>query len=156
MIALLNMKIRKADPKYRKEALKITRELKEWFDKNAREKQIPLDFKLNNLVVALEKEKVIGFLCYTSYSGKMQLIWIGVKKEFQRKGIGKKLLTWLEEESKKLKLHYIEVETLSEKYKYKPYEITRNFYYKNGFKKIANKKQLIKDWDDLIVLAKLL
>ena len=147
------MKIRKATKKDKEEALKIAKKLKEWFSKEG-VKNIKIDFELNNLIVAIEKNKVIGFLCYTSYSGRMQLIWMGVKKEYQRKGTGKKLLNWLEKESRKLGLRYIELETLPEKYKYKPYEITRNFYYKNGFKKTLYKKANIEGWDDQIVLEK--
>ena len=69
-------------------------------------------------------------------------------------GIGKKLLTWLKKESKKFKLQSINVETLPDEDNYKPYQQTRAFYYKNGFKRILYKKAKIKGWDDQIVLEK--
>jgi len=148
------IKIRKATRKDIIESLKIANDLKEWFDNNAREKNMPLDFKLNNLIVAVEGKSVIGFLCYTSYSGKMLLVWMGVKRDYQRKGIGKILLDWLIKEAKRLKLHSIEVETLTDEDDYEPYTRTRKFYYECGFKRIGYKKAKIKGWDDQIVLEK--
>ncbi len=147
------MKIRKATEQDKKEAIKIAEELNEWFTKIAVE-NMKNDFDLNNLIVVIDENKVLGFLCYTSYCGRMQLIWIGVKRNIQRKGTGNKLLTWLEKEAKKLKLHSIEVETLPDEDDYEPYKQTRAFYYKNGFKRILYKKSRIKGEDDQIVLEK--
>ena len=67
--------------------IKIANKLSSWFNKE-RIKNIKIDFQLNNLVVAKENNKIIGFLCYSSYCGKMLIMLIGVKKEFQRKGTG--------------------------------------------------------------------
>lgn len=147
------MTIRKATEKDKKESLKIAQNLKEWFNKSGI-KNMRTDFKLNNLLVAIEKNKVIGFVCYTSYCGKMLLIWMGVKKNYQNKGIGKLLLSHLEKEAKKLDLYAIEVETLPDEDPYEPYKKTREFYYKNGFKRIAYKKARVQGWDDQIVLEK--
>ena len=147
------MKIRKAISKDKKEALAIARNLQEWFNEEGL-KNMKTDFKLNNVVVAMNKNKVVGFLCYTSYCGKMLLMWMGVKKDFQRKSIGERLLKWLEKEAKKLKLYLIEVETLSDKYNYQLYKVTRAFYYKHGFKRVAYMKARIKGWDDQIILEK--
>ena len=147
------MKIRKATLKDKKEALAIAGNLKEWFNKDGL-RNMSIDFDLNNLIVAVENKKILGFLCYTSYCGKMLLTWMGVKRDFQRKGVGEKLLKWLEKEAKKLKLHTIEVETLPDEDIYEPYKRTRAFYYKQGFKRVAYKKARVKGWDDQIVLEK--
>jgi len=147
------MQLRKATEKDKKEAIKIAQELKEWFDKEGI-KNIKIDFRLNNLAVAVDKSEVLGFLCYTSYCGKMQLMWMGVKRNAQKEGIGKKLLKWLEKEAKKYKLHSIEIETLPDEDDYEPYKKTRTFYYKNGFKRISYKKARVKGFDDQIVLEK--
>jgi N-acetylglutamate synthase-like GNAT family acetyltransferase len=147
------MKIRIATEQDKKEAIKIAKQLKEWFTKIA-VRDMKVDFKLNNLIVALDKNKVIGFICYTSYNGRMQLIWMGVKRDIHRKGVGEFLLKWLEKESKKFKLHTIELETLSDLYNYEPYKRTRAFYSKNGFKKIFEKKARIKGGDKEILMEK--
>ena len=149
----MNVKIRKATEKDKKKAVEIAESLKEWFNKEGI-KNIRTDFKLNNLVVAVNKGKISGFLCYTTYCGKMLLIWMGIKKDVQGKGIGERLLLWLEKEAKKYGLHSIEVETLPDEDSYEPYKKTRGFYYKNGFKRIAYKKARIKGWDNQIVLEK--
>ena len=64
----ITMKIRQATKKDKKEAGAIAKTLNEWFNKEGL-KNMALDFKMNSLIVAVEKEKVFGFLCYTSYCG---------------------------------------------------------------------------------------
>lgn len=147
------MQITKATKKGKKEAMKVAANLEEWFNEQGL-KNMRVDFALNNLIVAKENGKVSGFLCYTSYSGKILLMWMGVKKEFQRKGVGQKLLTWLEDEGKRFGFHSIEVETLPDEKDYEPYKRTRSFYYKNGFERVVYKKARVKGWDDQIVLEK--
>ena len=132
---------------------KIANDLKDWFNKEGL-KNMKIDFEVNSVVVAKEDKQVLGFLCYTSYCGKMLLMWMGIKKEKQRKGIGQQLLKWLENESKKLGFTSIEVETLPDEDDYEPYERTRSFYYKNGFERILYKKARVEGWDDQIVLEK--
>lgn len=149
------MLLRKATEKDKKEAIKIAQNLKEWFNKEGI-RNMKIDFKFNNLIVSIDKEKVSGFLCYTTCCGKIQLIWMGVKRDAQRKGIGEKLLRWLEKEAKRYGLHSIEVETLPDEDNYSPYKKTREFYYKNGFKRISYRKARVKGWDDQIVLEKII
>lgn len=147
------MIIKKANKKETSEAINVSQGLTKWFDKRGL-KDIKTDLKLNNLIVAVDKRKVIGFLCYSTYSGRMQLVWIGVKLNAQRKRIGEKLLKWLEKEAKRYRLYSIEVETLTDKDDYEPYKRTRSFYYKNGFKKAYYKKPRIKGWDNIMILEK--
>lgn len=147
------MKIIKATKEDEKATIKIAADLKNWFNKKGLE-NMKIDFQLNNLIVAKEKEEVLGFLCYSSYCGKMLLVWMGVRQDKQTRGIGQKLLDWLEKEAKGLGLYSIEVETLPDEDNYRPYKQTRSFYYKNGFKRIFYKKATIKGWDDQIVLEK--
>ncbi len=147
------MQIIKATKKDRAEAMKIATDLKDWFNKEGL-KNMKIDFELNNLVVAKEDGKVSGFLCYSSFSGKMLLMWMGVAKEAQRKGVGQELLKWLEDEGRKFGFHAIEVETLPDEDSYEPYQRTRAFYYKNGFERVLYKKARVQGWDDQIVLEK--
>jgi GNAT superfamily N-acetyltransferase len=147
------MEIVKANKEEKQKAIKVATSLKEWFtDEGIR--NLKTDFENNTVVVAKDNNQIIGFVCYTTYCGKILLIWMGVRKSHWRKGIGSKLIEYLEDEGKKLGLYYIEIETLPEEVEYKPYEITRAFYYKNGFKRILYRKATIDDWDDQIVLEK--
>ena len=149
------MIIKKATKLEKKQGLKIAAELKEWFTPEGL-KNIEIDFNMNSVIVAKEESNIIGFLCYTSYSGKMLLLWMGVARSYQRKGIGKALLLHLENIARKLKFNSIEVETLPDEDSYEPYKLTRAFYYKNGFKRVLYKKARIEGWDDQIILEKAL
>ena len=147
------MIIKEANEKEKIESLLIADELTDWFTQ-AGLKHMRTDFLLNNVVVAKEEDEVVGFICYTSRCGVMNLIWLAVKKDKHGKGIGNELLKWIEEETKRLNLHSIELETLTDEDKYDPYQKTRDFYYKNGFEKIGYKKARIKGWDDQVILEK--
>ncbi|MBU0957233.1 MAG: GNAT family N-acetyltransferase [Nanoarchaeota archaeon] len=147
------MIIRKANSSDIKKSLDIAKTLKQWFTKEAI-KNMKIDFVINNTIIVINKKEVIGFLCYNSDNGIIKLIWIGVEKEHQRKGIGKLMLDYLEKEARKIKSNYIEVETLTEKDNYKPYRLTRDFYKKYGFKKLYLKKAPKPRWDDVDVMGK--
>lgn len=147
------IKIKIASIKEKRDALKIAKELPEWFN-DVGIKNLKTDLKHNNVIIAVEKKNILGFLCYTTCCGKIQLIWMGIRKENQRIGVGSKLLSWLEGTAKNLGCYAIEVETLPDEEDYEPYKQTRNFYYKNGFKRIEYRKARIKGWDDQILLEK--
>lgn len=149
-----NMQIVKANKQDKKNAIKIAEKLIAWFSKEGI-KNIEKDFSFNSVIVAKENNDVLGFLCYTTYCGKMLLIWMGVDPENFRKGVGSQLLEWLNEEAKRLNLYAIEVETLPDEDPYEPYKQTRDFYYKNGFERTLYKKATQKGWDDQIVLEKI-
>lgn len=133
------MKIQRAKNKELQDSLQIARNLKEWFTKDAFEK-MQKDFVSHTLLVAVHKNGVIGFLCFSKKKNYSKILWVGVQKNCQGKGVGTALLKKLIELSKKSKAGSIRVETLTEDDDYKPYILTRAFYYKNGFKKIATKQ----------------
>ena len=145
--------ITEASSQDKEDSIKIAHTLSEWFTEEGI-RNMSLDFENNHLIVEKENDEVLGFLCYTTYCGKMLLIWMGVKRDLLNKGTGQRLLDWLIEETKRLNLQAIEVETLPEEVDYKPYDSTRAFYYKNGFKKILYKKATTEGWDDQIVLER--
>ena len=135
------------------DALKIAQGLNEWFNKNGL-KSIETDLFFNNVAVAVDGNETLGFVCYSSYDGVMQLIWMAVERNHQGMGIGTMLLKWVEDEARDHGLTLIQVETLPEEDSYEPYKLTRKFYYDNGFVRIAYKKARLEGWDDQIVLEK--
>jgi N-acetylglutamate synthase-like GNAT family acetyltransferase len=147
------MKIRKATKKDFNEELKIAESLKEWFNEEGI-KSMRIDLKINKTIVAEENEKIVGFLSYISEGGFIKINWIGVTKNFQRKGIGGRMINWLEKDARNLKARAIQVETLTDKEEYEPYQKTRNFYYKMGFKKIKELPEKRPGWDIQILLEK--
>lgn len=73
------------------------------------------------------KNNIIGFLVTDKlYGGVSYCLWLGVKKEFQEKGIGSRLLKEWEREIKKQGGHKLMLVTQHKK--------NKKFYVKNGFK----------------------
>jgi len=147
------MEIRKATQEDKQKAIEIAKELKDWFNEDAFE-NMSIDFKFNNTVVAVENKKVVGFLCHSSNEGIVRINWLGIDKNKMRKGVGTKLVKWLENKAKRLGAKTIDVETLTDKENYKPYEITRNFYKKLGFKKLYEMPRRKEGWDIQILMEK--
>jgi hypothetical protein len=145
------MNIVEANTEEREQAIKIAKTLKDWFNEEGI-KNLKIDFEHNTVVVPKENEKVVGFMCYTTYCGKTLLIWLGAKRG--TKGVGQGLLDWLVNKSKELGMYTIELETLPEEVEYEPYVKTREFYYKNGFERILYRNATIEGWDDQVVLEK--
>jgi N-acetylglutamate synthase-like GNAT family acetyltransferase len=147
------VKIRRATERDYNRCIELAKSLKEWFNKEGI-RSIKTDLQVNNIIVAEEKGSLVGFLCYSAGEGAVILDWIGVRKDVQRRGIGSALVKWLEKEAKRLNARGVQVKTLTEKIEYAPYEQTRKFYYKQGFKKLYEEKAYRKGWDDMIVLEK--
>lgn len=116
-----------------------------WFDKFAITRSIPLDLKIHKSFVIEEKNGVLGFITYISSEGETKISWMAVEPKFHRQGIGTKLLRGLEKELKVLGIKELRVDTLDESENYKPYEKTRAFYKKMGFKVEKVKKIKSKD-----------
>jgi len=152
------MKIRKAKEKDFKKIMAVVKKLNpKWFDNFAVSKSIPFDLKIHRGFVAENKGKIVGFLSYTSDEGKARISWMGVDPKFHGKNIGTKLLEALERELKNIGLKELRVETLAESIEYEPYEKTRLFYKKMGFKpeKIRKiKSKATGDILDLVTLVK--
>ena len=127
------MEVRKTREKDFKEICDILFSLLEWFDENAR-KAIPVDLQYQKGFVAVEDGKVVGFVTYYVAEGAVVIGWMGVRKEFHRKGIGSRLLARLVERTREMGIGRIATYTLGDSVKYAPYERTRQFYFKHGFR----------------------
>ncbi len=105
-----------------------------WFDKIAMGKSIPRDLKLFPGYVAEVDNRIVGFIVYSLEEERAQIKWIGVKLELHRQGIGTKLHRAMEDMLKEAGIKEIRVETVAEETEYEPYERTRAFYEKMGFR----------------------
>ncbi|MBU2615807.1 MAG: GNAT family N-acetyltransferase [Nanoarchaeota archaeon] len=131
----------------KEKCLELAKSLPDWFTDVAIE-NMKIDFELNEII---SEGDLDGFLVYNSNNGAIKIIWIAVKKEAQRKGIGTRLINKLIAKAKELGVKEIMVETLSPNQEYVPYNLTRAFYEKNGFKirKIILPEK--EGWDEMVL-----
>ncbi len=92
------------------------------------------DYQIDCL--ADDQDQVIGYICYGPVpmaEGTFDLYWIAVDPDFQEKGAGSKLLSFLDEvlKSEGGRLILADTSTVPQ------YEKTQRFYVKNGFKEVA-------------------
>ncbi len=104
-------------------------------------------------VAVAEGGEVAGYICYgptPATEGTYDIYWIAVSPAMQKKGIGRKLLAFGEDEIRKEKGRIIVIETSSQQ-KYHP---TQQFYQKNGYVIEARLKDFYRPGDDKIVFIK--
>lgn len=83
-----------------------------------------------------DQDQVIGYICYgltPMTRGTFDLYWIAVDPDFQKRGVGSKLLSFLEEIVKAEGGRMILADTST----IPQYEKTQKFYLKNGFQEVA-------------------
>jgi len=114
--------------------MNIVNELPEWFDGRARNHSIPIDLKHQDGFVAESDGRIVGFVTLFVSEGRMNIGWFGVERTRRRKGIGSRLLAQVELKAKGMGLKEIGTYTLGDSVQYTPYEATRAFYWKQGFK----------------------
>ena len=86
--------------------------------------------------MADDQDQAIGYICYgltPMTQGTFDLYWIAVDPDFQEKGVGSKLLSFLEEVVKTEGGRMILADTST----IPQYEKTQKFYLKNGFQEVA-------------------
>ncbi len=150
----MNMKIRKSTVNDFDGMMNVAKSLHpEWFDRIAINESMPVGLKIQRGYVAENKNKVIEFVTYTSDNGNVKISWLGVLPEYQRRGVGSELLRVVEKELIKAGVKKLRVETVAESVKYKPYERTRAFYLKMGFRIEKVEKVTSKDTGEKFDLA---
>ena len=116
-----------------RDILAVAEALPEWFDSDARGRAIPADLRHQPGFVALSKGRIVGFITLFFAEGRLNIGWIGVRPDHQKKGIGSRLLACAEEFGRRHGVTEIATWTLGDGVDYKPYEATRRFYFSRGF-----------------------
>ena len=96
--------------------------------------QIQKDYQIYCIVD--DQDQAIGYICYgptPMTQGTFDLYWIAVDPDFQERGVGSKLLSFLEEVVKAEGGRLILADTSTIPH----YEKTQKFYLKNGFQEVA-------------------
>jgi len=100
-----------------------------------------------------ERKEVVGYVCYgptPATEGSFDLYWIAVSPVMQQQGVGKKLLTFTEQEIVRYNGRMIIIETSSQP-KYKP---TQDFYIRNHYQVEACIKDFYRIGDDRLIFVK--
>lgn len=114
--------------------LAVAEALPQWFDADARRRAIPTDLQHQDGFVALLGGRAVGFITLFVAEGHLNIGWLGVRPEYQVKGIGTQLLRCAEDMARAMGLTEIATRTLGDGSEYEPYEATRRFYFSRGFR----------------------
>ncbi|WP_300754255.1 GNAT family N-acetyltransferase [uncultured Brachyspira sp.] len=107
-----------------------------------------IEDKYHNVIIIKDDDEIKGFLIYFLLSPEIDIIFIAVYPN--NKGYGRKLLSYLFDDAKANNVNNIKLD-LHEN------NITaKNFYIKNGFKKIAVRKKYYNNQFDAIIMEKLI
>jgi ribosomal protein S18 acetylase RimI-like enzyme len=100
-----------------------------------------------------DEDQLLGYLCYglaPMTRGTIDLYWIVVAPSFQGKGVGSKLVAYLEEVAKGMNGRMILVETSS----IPSYGKTLAFYVRKGFKEVARVLDYYSPGNDRVTFCK--
>ena len=103
--------------------------------------------------MADDQDQAIGYICYglaPMTQGTFDLYWIAVAPDSQEKGVGSKLLSFLEEVVKEEGGRMILADTST----IPQYEKTRKFYLKNGFQEEARIRDYYHPGNDRITFCR--
>lgn len=120
-------------------------DLPEWFEnEKAIENYIEKSCKMP-FIGGFIGNKPLAFIVMNKTSDETCEIFVmGVKKDFQRLGIGKLVYEKFEQLARNLGFSYVQVKTVASGY-YKEYDLTNKFYQAMGFAKLEILKDL---WDE--------
>ena len=100
-----------------------------------------------------DQDQAIGYICYgptPMTQGTYDLYWIAVDSEFQKQGVGSKLLVFLDEAVRTRGGRMILADTSTIPH----YEKTRKFYLKNGFEEVARVSDYYHPGNDRITFCR--
>lgn len=125
----------------------ILENLPEWFGiVSAREEYIA-DSAQQTMFAAFDENKPVGFLCLKE-TGKatIEIQVMGVLKDYQRLGIGRKLFAEAKSWSVLQGYSFMQVKTV-QMGRYKEYDVTNAFYRSLGFKEFEVFSNLWDEWN---------
>jgi aminoglycoside 6'-N-acetyltransferase I len=136
---------------FNEEEIKVAMELVDIYLENGEQKDYEFFVDRNE-----ENNNIVnGYVCIgprPMTDGTYDLYWIAVNPNIQSKGIGSKLIKYIEEHIKEKNGRLVWIETSS-----KPsYEKERKFYEKNMYDKLAEIKDFYRVNDSLIIYGKYL
>lgn len=116
---------------------------------------IDRDLAQHPTLVGVLGNDIVGFIIWTYRDPQIaEILWFGVKEEYQGLGLGTTMLQALEKEVGGRNVSRLVASTLSYTVDYKPYEKVRAFYYNRGFKSLGIQSDYYYDGVDRLILVK--
>lgn len=103
--------------------------------------------ELEEILVYLKGDEVIGFIQYIKLYETIEILYLVVKGDYRRLGIGSEFLDFLSRD--------LEVERFILEVR-KSNEVAKAFYLKNGFKRLRPIKNYYRDGEDALSLEKVI
>lgn len=152
----MNLEIKKVEDKDVKEkvAREILYDLPEWFGMPESTESYITDSQDMPYLAAYADSKLVGFIVLNATSPDTADIFVmGIKKEFHRKGIGRKLNETYENMAKDLGFSYSQVKTVQTGH-YEEYDITNNFYKAMGYVELECFPDMWDSWNPCQIYIK--
>lgn len=134
--------------------LEIIKSLPDYFRPDALP-EVEANLKKGGAVTLMADEggAVVGFLTYRQTTAELaNLLWMAVRSDFQKQGIGRLLMEEFLSRMKSAGIKIIELETLASTTNFAPYEATRRFYGKFGFREVKIDKDFYAPGDDRAIM----
>lgn len=154
----MNLEIKKVEDKDIKEkvAREILYDLPEWFGMPESTESYITDSQDMPYLAAYADSKLAGFIVLNATSPDTADIFVmGIKKEFHRKGIGRKLYEAYESMAKDLGYSYSQVKTVQSGH-YSDYDITNEFYKAMGYVELECFPDMRDSWNPCQIYIKYL
>lgn len=152
----MNLEIKKVEDKDIKEkvAREILYDLPEWFGIPESTESYITDSQDMPYLAAYADSKLAGFIVLNATSPDTADIFVmGIKKEFHRKGIGRKLYEAYESMAKDLGYSYSQVKTVQSGH-YDEYDITNKFYQSMGYVELECFPEMWDSWNPCQIYIK--
>lgn len=152
----MNLEIKKVEDKDIKEkvAREILYDLPEWFGMPESTESYITDSQDMPYLAAYADSKLAGFIVLNATSPDTADIFVmGIKKEFHRKGIGRKLYEAYESMAKDLGYLYSQVKTVQSGH-YDEYDITNKFYQSMGYVELECFPEMWDSWNPCQIYIK--
>ncbi len=138
-----------------KAASLVLADLPEWFGIPANTNQYVEDARELPFWLATAEKETVAFITLQSTSeDSAQIHCMGVKKAYQRQGVGSRLYQALEDYARS-RYKYLQVKTVAEGC-YLEYDQTVAFYRKMGFAKLEVFPSLWDEWNPCLIMVKYL
>jgi ribosomal protein S18 acetylase RimI-like enzyme len=129
----------------RAQVLRLASELRAWFNAEGLA-SIERDLSTHDGLVSEAGGRIVGFILWSRHlHGHAELSWMGVLEPFQRRGVGTALVAALRSELTAHGVRRVLVSTVADNVDYEPYNRTRAFYRKCGFREVRVDRGYFKD-----------